>query len=245
MAEQSSNPSPNPSTNKTNSLAIVSLVLAFFIPIVGLVLGIVALTKINKSKESGKGLAVAGIVVSCIGLLLQALVVITIVGGTKAAIDVASNPNNTNISTTKPNDGSRMESDEVANAGTAIRDGKFEFTVKSVKCGSTSVGTNQYMTKKAQGQYCLMNVTVKNIGDEPQSLMASDQFLFNSKGSKFSSDTMATMYASPDGAGTWYSEINPGNKVSGTIVFDLPKTEKPVTAELHDSVFSQGVKVQI
>lgn len=137
------------------------------------------------------------------------------------------------------------DKETVAKIGEPARDGKFEFTVKSVTCGKESVGANEFLTKKAQGQFCLMDLTVKNIGDEKQSLLSSDQKLFNAAGQEFSADDTATMYNSEDSTSTWYSDINPGNSVSGVIVFDLPKDQTPVSAELHDSAFSNGVKVNL
>jgi hypothetical protein len=70
-----------------------------------------------------------------------------------------------------------------AKVGQAANDGKFAFTVNSVKCGETSVG-DQYLNKTAQGQYCRLNVTVKNIDSEAQSLSSSSQYLYNSAGQK-------------------------------------------------------------
>lgn len=131
------------------------------------------------------------------------------------------------------------------NKGEPARDGKFEFVVKSVECGKSSVGTNQYLTKSAQGQYCLLNITVKNIGNEAQSLFSSNQYLYNAKGQKFSADDIATSYAAPDASSAWYNEINPGNTVEGVVVFDLAKDTSPATAELHDSTYSGGVKVTL
>lgn len=132
-----------------------------------------------------------------------------------------------------------------AKVGDAVRDGKFEFTVQSVECGKASVGANQYLTKTAQGQYCLLKLSIKNIGDEKQSLLSSNQYLFNSGGQKYSADDTATIYNSPNTSSTWYNDINPGNSVTGEIVFDLPKDQTPVNAELHDSAFSNGVKVNL
>lgn len=132
----------------------------------------------------------------------------------------------------------------VAKVGEVAKDGKFEFTVSSVECGKTSVGTNEYLTKTAQGQYCLLNISVKNIGDEAQSLLSSNQYLLNAGGQKYSADDVATMYNTPNGT-SWYNDINPGNSVTGAIVFDVPKDQTPTTAELHDSAFSGGVKVSL
>lgn len=128
--------------------------------------------------------------------------------------------------------------------GEAARDGKFEFTVKSIECGKPSVGTNQYLTKTAQGQYCLLNVSVKNIGDEKQSLFSANQKLLDAANKEYSADDTATLYAAPQGS-SWYSDINPGNSVEGQIVFDVPKDVTPTTAELHDSAYSGGVKVSL
>ena len=131
----------------------------------------------------------------------------------------------------------------VAKVGEAARDGKFEFVVKSVTCGKPNVGTS-FTTKTAQGQYCLLDVSVKNIGSEAQSLFSGNQYLYNAAGQKYSADDTATYYAAPSGS-TWYDDINLGNSVEGVIVFDIPKDQAPASAELHDSSLSNGVKVNL
>lgn len=60
---------PQQPPRRTNTLAIIALILAFLIAPIGLILGIVALTQIRKRGESGTGLAVAGVVVGAIGTL--------------------------------------------------------------------------------------------------------------------------------------------------------------------------------
>jgi len=127
--------------------------------------------------------------------------------------------------------------------GEAARDGKFEFIAKSLECGVMSVGSNQYLTKTPQGQFCLLSISVKNIGNEKQSLFSSNQKLLNG-GTEYSADDTATIYAAPSGS-SWYSDINPGNSVEGKIVFDVPKDVTPTTAELHDSAYSGGVEVNL
>lgn len=59
---------------KTNTLAILSLILSFIFPPLGLIFGIVAINQIKKKKEWGRELAVAGIVLSII-LLATALII--------------------------------------------------------------------------------------------------------------------------------------------------------------------------
>jgi hypothetical protein len=173
------------------------------------------------------------ILTGILGLIVLIVIVSAASGGSKT---------NTNSS------GSSAKADNktatTIKVGEEARDGKFEFVVKSIECGKASVGENQYLTKTAQGQYCLLNVSVKNIGNEKQSLFSANQKLLDSANKEYSADDTATLYAAPQGS-SWYSDINPGNSVEGSIVFDVPKGVTPTVAELHDSSLSNGVKVTL
>ncbi|MDW4909526.1 DUF4190 domain-containing protein [Streptomyces sp. ADMS] len=67
--------SPYNRPTPVNGVAIASLVLGIlcFLPALGLVLGIVALAQIRRKGERGKGMAIAGSVLSTVGLALWAL----------------------------------------------------------------------------------------------------------------------------------------------------------------------------
>lgn len=130
-----------------------------------------------------------------------------------------------------------------AKIGTPVRDGKFEFTVSGVKCGATQIGKAP-LGKKAQGQFCVVDVQVANIGKEAQLLDGSAQKALDGKGVEFSNDGTAEMYANQSNE-TFINEINPGNKVKGKLVFDVPKGTKLTAIMLHDSAFSDGVKVTL
>lgn len=71
--------SPLGRPSPVNGVAIASLVLGVlcFLPAVGLVLGIVALVQIGKRGERGKGMAIAGSVLSSVGLALWVLLLAT------------------------------------------------------------------------------------------------------------------------------------------------------------------------
>jgi hypothetical protein len=128
----------------------------------------------------------------------------------------------------------------------AVRDGKFEFVVKSVNCGKTSVGS-QYLNKKAQGQFCTVTMSVKNIGSKPQTFFLDNQKVTTNGGAECAPDSIATMYVLSDSGGqsTWINEINPGNQISGPIVYDIPTDAKIAKLKLHDSMFSNGVTVTV
>ncbi len=66
--------------NQTNTYAIVGLILAFFIPIVGFILSIVGLSKAKELGGSGSGLATAGIIVSLIDVVAVILIVVVSIG---------------------------------------------------------------------------------------------------------------------------------------------------------------------
>ena len=50
------------------------------------------------------------------------------------------------------------------------------------------------------------------------------------------------MYANPNNE-VFLNEINPGNQVVGIVVFDIPKDARIIGLELHDSSFSDGVRI--
>ncbi len=61
---------------KTSVLAILALIFAFIMPIVGLILGIIALIQINKNPNiKGKGISIAAIIISVAWVLLLGLII--------------------------------------------------------------------------------------------------------------------------------------------------------------------------
>lgn len=134
------------------------------------------------------------------------------------------------------------EAGAAAGLNTAVRDGKFEFTVTKVKAGVASVGS-EFLAEKAQGQFVLVSITVKNIGDEAQTLVDSEQKVTDTSGRTFSPNSAAGVYI--EGNSVLFSEINPGNSLKGILVYDMPKGAKAAQIELHDSMLSDGVTVKL
>jgi hypothetical protein len=127
--------------------------------------------------------------------------------------------------------------------GDPAPDGQFTFTAQNLDCGETVVGPD-YLEERAQGVFCLLQVRVENTGDQAQSLFADNQLLIDRDGTQYRSSDMATIVHS-DGSQTIFSEINPGNAVEGTIVFDVPPGVEIIKAQFHDSAFSGGVQVHL
>ena len=80
MSQSAPLPPTSPVPQKTNTLAIVGFVLAFFFSFVGSILGLVALDQIKRSagKESGKGLAIAAVIIGLVPIVV--IVLLTLLG---------------------------------------------------------------------------------------------------------------------------------------------------------------------
>lgn len=188
-------------------------------------------------KKSKKGKTILVIILSIVaGLVFISLIIAA--GSTSTTT--------TTVTTTQPPETNSQQTTNtntaIAGLGTPVRDGKFEFTVTNVDCNKTQIG-DQYINKQAQGKFCILSISVKNIGDVPQTLNSSDQKVFNDKGQEYTNDSSAEIYL--DNNDVLYKDINPGNTVNGKFVFDVPTEAVLVKAELHDSSFSNGVVVSL
>jgi hypothetical protein len=141
----------------------------------------------------------------------------------------------TEAPTTSPND-------KVPGIGDPASDGQFTFIVQGVECGESAIGSGLF-AEDAQGEYCLVDMKVRNTGHVSQMMDSSSQIMFiGNKEYAASSDAVLALDESEN---FFLEEINPGNSVSGVVVFDIPRGGKPDRLELHDSLFSGGVTVNI
>ena len=127
--------------------------------------------------------------------------------------------------------------------GTAVRDGKFEFVVSRVDCSKTSIGV-EHLKRTADGKFCVVSLSVRNIADEPQYFLGHAQKAVDATGTSYGSDQLAGIYANHD-TQTFLRRLAPGERVAGKLVFDVPKPVKLTTLELHDSLLSGGVRVAL
>jgi Domain of unknown function (DUF4352) len=169
------------------------------------------------------GVFLAGLI-GCVGIFAFAL------GGVGAAIDKLGSDS--------------QGGDAVAgHMNEPIADGKFEFTVTGVKCALEKVGDGQ-LSQQAQGQYCLVDVSVKNVGTSAEVFSDIAQTAYDTSGNQYSADSGAAVYANPKNA-TFIAQINPGNAVTGKLVFDVPTGTRLQSIVLHESMFSAGVKIPL
>jgi len=72
------------SPQKTNGMAIGALVSSFFVSVLGIILGFVALSQIKKTGENGRGLALAGIIIGFVAVGVTVLIIILQVAAIEA-----------------------------------------------------------------------------------------------------------------------------------------------------------------
>ena len=66
------------SESSSNTLSIVGFIFSFFIPIVGLICSIIGMKKSTTLNGKGKGLAVAGIIISIISIVISVISIMSL-----------------------------------------------------------------------------------------------------------------------------------------------------------------------
>ena len=131
-----------------------------------------------------------------------------------------------------------------ATVGQSVRDGQLSFVVTSMqppaKFFTDRLGTPQ----TAQGEFIIVRLSVTNIGYEPRTVTATDQFLISNRGQRFA--TSAANSSLQGSEKIFLQKINPGNTVYGVpLLFDVAAGSTIATIELHDTFSSAGVKVKL
>ncbi|AHY26864.1 hypothetical protein PBI_ZOEJ_40 [Mycobacterium phage ZoeJ] len=129
-----------------------------------------------------------------------------------------------------------------APAGSAVRDGKFEFRVVGVERAKTVSDPtgNPYMTATAQGEFVVVTLSVENVGNEARSFSGVNQKLVDTAGRQYSAHSAADMYMN---GGT--GDINPGNAIQARVAFDVAPGTEATELILHDSMLSGGAHLAL
>lgn len=169
------------------------------------------------------GIALIGLV-GCVGLFTLVL------GGTAKVVD-------------ELDQNTKGQNAVAGKMGEPATDGKFQFTVTGMKCGVERVGPAGF-GEKAQGEFCLVDVRVKNVGTSAEVFVDASQNAYDAAGTEYAVDSGAGVWANKDHQ-TFLESINPGNAVNGKLVFDVPEGTKLESVVLHESMFTAGVKVPL
>lgn len=123
----------------------------------------------------------------------------------------------------------------VAPAGSAVRDGKFEFQVLGVQRSATKPGI--FTPEQAKGEFFTVKLRVTNIGDQARTFWASNQKLITNGNTYEASSSL--------GDDSFREEINPGLSIEASVAFDIPPGAAPEMIVCHDSAFSLGARLAL
>jgi hypothetical protein len=72
--------------------------------------------------------------------------------------------------------------------------------------------------------------------------MFPNQFLIDAAGDSHRMDVRSGIAVSSQ---RLLGQLEPHRRISGTLVFDLPRSERPERLEFHDSLLSGGASIQV
>ena len=141
-------------------------------------------------------------------LAFIALVVILFAIG-KCGSGDDNTPSSSSSSSTSSHSSAARATPTAAPAGSAVRDGKFQFQVLNIaRARQAGDLSNQFEIVEAQGEFIILTLSVTNIGDRAQSYFGTNQKLVDTLGREYEANSTADMWANK-GTG----DINPGNSI--------------------------------
>jgi hypothetical protein len=124
-----------------------------------------------------------------------------------------------------------------------LRDGSLEFNVRAVLCGQDTVG-NGVFYRNAVGDYCIVTVTVRNVGDQPVTLGSIAQQATTTDGQQSTVDWAAST-AAASGSPAVNQPIPPQGQLETIMAFDVPEDGIMKAVTLHGGENTPGVTVTI
>lgn len=122
-------------------------------------------------------------------------------------------------------------------------EGTLSMVVTKTECGVTEIGPPD-LPLSADGEFCLVSVTVQNTGKEPRLLDPGPQRGLDRQGRAYRVAEQAAVLMN-DQHPSLLDEIPPGAIRQGVVPFDVPKGVRLTQFLLHKSPYSTGVRVPL
>ncbi|UOQ44722.1 DUF4352 domain-containing protein [Halobacillus salinarum] len=184
-----------------------------------------------------------------------AIIVIIAVAGNMGGEDTASTDHNeaqaseksSNTSEKKNSSDEKKNEEKIAKLGEKVEVGKMTYTIKDTSI-KDQVGPSALPTQ-ANGKYLVLNVSVKNNGNEAVTVDGSYFKLMQGE-KTFEADTSASMSANQGEDGTiqnsfFMEQLNPGSEMSGKVVFDVAPdiaNSKELVVQAQEGIFGSVTK---
>jgi len=205
----------------TESLAIVGLITGILFWPAGIIISPIALSKIKKNGLGGRGLAIAGLILSIVGAIgTIGAIILSVISIALSAATVGTIIDQTD--NFGENLGEVTSSVGVGEA--AVTESGLSYTVNDIECGIGPVGES-YSTVEPTGEFCRVGITFLNGSDEGEYFSGTNATGYIGT-AEYTADSLATSYAAlaeGETDETSYSEINPGIEVSTDLYFDVPE----------------------
>lgn len=199
---------------QTEGLAIGALIAGIVFWPVGIVLSLLAMSKIKKTGNGGRGFALAGLILSILGFLGTIIGIIAIViaaAATTAAIDDA-------VDSYESGSMGGDVTQSVTLNETGVTANGIGYTVSAVECGIPSVGGSGTVTE-ADGQFCKVSLNVVNNDTEPFTYLSSYSAAYVGE-TEYAPSDEASIYS--DEEVVIIEDINPGSSIDTVIYYDIP-----------------------
>ena len=203
-----------PAAAPTETLAIIGLVGAFVFWPAGIIISPMALSKIKKNGKGGRGLALAGLIVSIVAAIISTIsIVITIISIVASAAAFNGIIESTeNLGTTETIVGIGEIGQTESGAG---------YRVDAAECGITSIGEGT-MIAEPDGQFCKVDVTFINNTEEETYFSTSFASGFVG-GTEYTTDADAVLYSYDETGPELYGDnVAPGAELPSVLYFDIP-----------------------
>lgn len=186
------------------------------------------------------------LVIGVLVTLLLLLVVVTQCGPNRFFAEDPSTQTRVSTTTSRLPRPTTSAPPTIAPAGSTVRDGPMEFRVESVTRSKT-VGDpsgNPYLTSTADGEFVVISLSIRNVGDETVNYFGHNQNLIDADGRAHDAahDADTIMNA---GDGNPMGAIEPGAELRVRLGFDLPPGTPLLALELHSADQSDGTLVHI
>lgn len=114
-----------------------------------------------------------------------------------------------------------------------VLDSGLGYTVSQARCGDARL-EGVADDRIAQGRWCYVTFTIRNVSREPRPFIAFAQRLADDESRRFRVDPSATAaHRSNQGREVLFATINPGNVLDAVLVYDVPARVEPTEVQLH------------
>ena len=213
---------PDGSIAKQSSvLAVIALIIGIIcilIPLLALpalIISIIGMKQTAGNKQSGRGMAIAGLVMSIIGMIEIVLLISLFAVGLVVSRNAANTLSSSNISSTSLNNASSETKTITGVLKTAVAADRYTLTVNSVERGYKP--SSDYYTPKAGSEFILVSVTLKNNDTYAHSFSSYDFKVRDSSGVEHADKFMTGIVNELS-----YKSVESGNETTGNIVFEVP-----------------------